>query len=55
MNKDKLTTLLGFGIAAATAATPVINGVSGSFQSDDWIKLLGAVLTAIFGYHTNKG
>jgi hypothetical protein len=55
MNKDKLTTILGAGVAAATAATPIINGVSGAFHQADWIQLASAILMAVFGYFTNKG
>lgn len=55
MNKDKVTTLLGLGISAMTAAQPVLNGVQGSFHQQDWMQLGGAVMMAIFGFFTNKG
>lgn len=54
MTKDTVTTVLGAGIAAATAAQPVINAVGGSFHQQDWLQLATAVIFAVFGFFTNK-
>lgn len=54
MNKDTVTTVLGVGVAAATAAQPILNSVQGTFHQQDWFALLSAVAMAVFGFFTNK-
>jgi hypothetical protein len=55
MNKDKITTVLGALVAGATAAHPVINGVStNSLHSQDYFQLATAVFMGIFAFFTNK-
>lgn len=53
-NKDLATTIVGGVIAAATAAEPVINGMTSDFGTPDIIKLVIAVGMAVFGWLTNK-
>jgi hypothetical protein len=55
MDKDKITTSLGALIAGATAAQPVINGVTtNSLHSQDYFQLVTAVFMGIFAFFTNK-
>jgi len=54
-NKDLATTILGGILAAGTAAQPILNGIDGSLHQGDYLRLLMAVVMAIFGYETNKG
>lgn len=54
MSKDTLTTVLGGILAVGQAAEPVVSAVDGTFGSSDWIKLAVAIVTAIFGWFTNK-
>ena len=55
MNGDKITTIIGAVGAAAVAAQPITNAVGqGSLHQQDYIQLFIAVLTAVFGFFTNK-
>lgn len=54
MSKDTLTTVLGGVMAVGQAIEPTISAVDGSFGTQDWIKLAIAVITAVFGWFTNK-
>ena len=57
VNSDTITTAAGAGLAALTAAQPVMNmiGEGASLHGGDWLKLGMAVLMALHGYFTNKG
>ena len=55
MDKDKVTTVLGAGMAVATAINPVLGGVATSvLHGADWVQLAMAGMMALFGYFTNK-
>ena len=54
-DKDLVTTVVGALGAVATAAEPVLNGITtGSLHQGDWFQLLGAVLIGLLGFFTNK-
>lgn len=56
LNSDSITTAAGVGLAALTAAQPVMNMVSAgtTLHQGDWIQLGMAVFMSILGYFTNK-
>ncbi|NTU49476.1 MAG: hypothetical protein HGA87_01025 [Desulfobulbaceae bacterium] len=55
MNGDKITTILGGIGSVVIAAEPITRAVGeGSLHQDDYVKLVIAVLTAIFGFFTNR-
>lgn len=56
MSKDKLTTLLGALVGAATAAQPVVDSLApgGSLHGADYVKLAMAVVFTAWGFFTNK-
>jgi hypothetical protein len=54
MDKDKITTIVGAIGAAALAAEPVMNSVSGSLHSGDYFNLFSAIAFAVLGWFSNK-
>lgn len=50
MNANTAATMVGGILAAGAAAEPVLNGVQGSLNSQDWMQLAFAVGTALFGW-----
>lgn len=56
IDKDKLTTITGAIVGAATAAEPVINSMAPgtSLHSQDYVKLLAALGMFLWGFFTNK-
>ena len=54
INSDVVTTVLGATVAAIVAAQPAVNAVGGSFGQDDLIKVILAVVTALWGFFTNR-
>ena len=54
MNTDKLTTILGCIIAALIAAKPYLDGSGYHLDTKTGMELSMAVLSAVYGFITNK-